>query len=80
MEKRKQVKLSIDEEIWKNYKRLCGQAQLSVNDDLKWFLNPSRRVEGFMKRDIEKINRQFGKKIKEAFGDKDASDTREKNK
>ena len=62
MEKRKQVKLSIDEEIWNNYKRLCKKAQLSLNDDLKWFLNPSRRIESFMRRDTEKIDRQFGKK------------------
>jgi len=80
MEKRKQVKLTIDEKIWNNYKKICKKAQFSVNDDLKWFLVPSQRIEIFIKRDTEKINRQFGKKIKEAFGDKDASDTREKNK
>jgi len=76
MEKRKQVKLTMDEEIWKNYKQLCGKAQLSVSDELKWFLNPSRRIERFIKRDIEKIKRQFGKKIREVCGNKDASNTK----
>lgn len=81
MGKRQQIGLSIDKKIWEEYYWLCEGAKLMVSKELKWFLTPSRRIEGFMKRDIEKIKRQFGKKMI-MIGDKGGivvSDTKEKD-